>query len=73
MYGVGDHGGGPTMQDLDKATQLQKQTVFPVVKFDRAQDFYRQLVTEKKDWPVVKDELNFTFRGCYTTHANMKR
>lgn len=73
VYGVGDHGGGPTMQDLTRATDLQKQPLYPTVKFDTTKGFYETLLSKKTDWPVIKDELNFVFQGCYTTHADIKK
>ncbi|MHB0999133.1 MAG: alpha-mannosidase [Armatimonadota bacterium] len=73
VYGVGDHGGGPTMNDLNRSVELQKSKVFPNVKFDTAKGFYETLLAKKKDWPVIKDELNFVFQGCYTTHADIKK
>lgn len=73
VYGVGDHGGGPTMQDLTRAVNLQKQPLYPTVKFNTAKGFYDTLLSKKTDWPVINDELNFVFQGCYTTHADIKK
>ena len=73
VYGVGDHGGGPTRKDLDKALALQKSDVYVNVKFDTTTDFYEGLLAQKKDWPVIRDELNFIFRGCYTSHSDIKK
>ena len=47
LYGVGDHGGGPTRIMLDHAEQLMAQdTVFPKLEFGFARDFFRDM--EKK-------------------------
>ena len=73
VYGVGDHGGGPTRQDLNKAVQLQGRTVFPKVKFSTVIGFFKSLLAQKRDFPVIRDELNFTFQGCYTTHSDIKK
>ena len=73
VFGVGDHGGGPTRKDLDKAVALQKSDVYVNVKFDTTKGFYDNLLSKKKDWPVVRDELNFEFRGCYTSHSDIKK
>ena len=73
VYGVGDHGGGPTRKDLDKAVALQKSDVYVNVQFDTTKGLYDRLLDEKKDWPVVRDELNFEFRGCYTAHSDIKK
>ncbi len=74
VYGVGDHGGGPTREDLTIATQLQKEPIFPKVVFATTDDYFNSaLQASGGKLPVVRDELNFTFEGCYTTHADIKR
>jgi alpha-mannosidase len=42
LYGMGDHGGGPTRQMLDAAVRWQKspQAAFPNFKFSTAQEFF---------------------------------
>ncbi|HUV04951.1 MAG TPA: glycoside hydrolase family 38 C-terminal domain-containing protein [Armatimonadota bacterium] len=73
VYGVGDHGGGPTREHIRKALELQKRLDYPTVKFDTAEGFFKSLLAQKKDFPVIRDELNFIFEGCYTTHADIKK
>jgi len=73
VYGVGDHGGGPTRTDVESALELQRRLVFPRVKFSTAQAFFDRALSQTTKFPVVRDELNFTFEGCYTTHADIKR
>jgi alpha-mannosidase len=73
VYGVGDHGGGPTRADIESALELQRRLIFPRVKFSTAQGYFDKVLSQTTEFPVVRDELNFTFRGCYTTHADIKR
>ncbi len=73
VYGVGDHGGGPTREDIAKALELQKRVVYPEVRFGTTKEFYEGLLREKKAYPVVRNELNFIFTGCYTTHGDIKK
>ncbi len=73
VYGVGDHGGGPTRQMLETAKQLQTKTNYPKVEFSKASDYYAALLKSGKTFPVWKNELNTVFEGCYTTHADIKR
>ena len=76
VYGVGDHGGGPTRADINEALRLQKLEAFPKVKFATTSEFYGDALKARqlgKDFPVIKDELNTVFEGCYTTHADIKR
>ncbi len=77
LYGVGDHGGGPTRVMLDHAEQLRApDTVFPKLEFSFARDFFRDM--EKKlptmQVPVWDGELYFQYhRGVFTTQAETKR
>lgn len=73
VYGVGDHGGGPTRKDIEKALELGKRKDFPNVKFDTAVGFFDTLLAQKKEFPVISNELNFVFRGCYTSHSDIKK
>src|SRR6185369_12887321 len=77
LYGVGDHGGGPTRTMLDNADQLrQKDFVFPNLQFSTAKDFFTQMEKRLPELkvPVWKDELYFEYhRGVQTTQAETKR
>lgn len=73
VYGVGDHGGGPTRDDIRRAHFMQKLPCLPELRFSRVEDFYDAVVAEKPVLPVVRGELNFTFDGCYTSHSEIKR
>jgi len=73
LFGVGDHGGGPTRKDIQTKMYLDKKPALPKLIFSSAQDFYRQALSEKTDYPVVKEELNPVFEGCYTTHSDIKK
>jgi alpha-mannosidase len=77
LYGVGDHGGGPTRIMLDHAEQLMApDAVFPKLEFSFARDFFSEM--EKKlpgmQVPTWDGELYFAYhRGVFTTQAETKR
>ena len=77
LYGVGDHGGGPTRIMLDHAEQLRApDAVFPNLQFSFAHDFFADM--EKKlpamQVPTWDGELYFQYhRGVFTTQAETKR
>lgn len=73
VYGVGDHGGGPTRRDLSMALEMDTWKIFPNIKFARARDFYDRLEKQAQKLPTLKCELNFEFAGCYTTQSLVKR
>lgn len=72
-YGVGDHGGGPTRIDIENALEMQQNPVLPKIKFNSTEGFFQELEQSGADLPVVNDELQFIFPGCYTTHADIKQ
>jgi alpha-mannosidase len=77
LYGVGDHGGGPTRTMLDNAVTLTSpDVVYPKFAFGTAKGFFEDL--EKKlpsmQVPTWNDELYFQYhRGVFTTQAETKR
>jgi alpha-mannosidase len=77
LFGVGDHGGGPTREMLDAGLRLQAAgVVYPRLKFGTAAGFFADL--EKKlpgmSVPTWKDELYFEYhRGVLTTQADTKQ
>ncbi|MHB1460378.1 MAG: alpha-mannosidase [Armatimonadota bacterium] len=73
VYGVGDHGGGPTMRDIEAAIELDKTKVFPNVKFDTAYQANKALKAQKAEYKSINTELNFIFQGCYTSQADVKK
>ncbi len=77
LYGVGDHGGGPTRTMLDQANRLRDpKTVFPKIDFSTAKEFFADLNQElpKLKVPTWKDELYFEYhRGVYTSQADTKQ
>jgi len=75
VYGVGDHGGGPTIEDVEAAQEIQKKPALPSIMFSSAQEFFKEVEPQLDavSIPVVKDELNTIFEGCYTTHSDIKR
>jgi len=77
LYGIGDHGGGPTRIMLDQANRLRdRDTVFPKIEFSTAKEFFADLTQELPNLkvPIWKDELYFEYhRGVYTSQAETKQ
>src|SRR6267143_1219176 len=74
LFGVGDHGGGPSNEMLDRIDHLKTLDVFPAIEYGTANayiDWLRQ--NNLSDLPVWKDELYLEYhQGTYTTQAKMK-
>jgi alpha-mannosidase len=76
LFGIGDHGGGPTRDMLELADRWSKSDVFPDLEFTTAVKYLDKLAnrSDSQLLPVWKDELYLEFhRGCFTTHADQKR
>jgi alpha-mannosidase len=77
LFGVGDHGGGPTRQDLDTALRWQKgDLVYPKVNFSTAAQYFADLEKNKSELkiPTWDGELYFQYhRGVQTTQSEEKR
>jgi alpha-mannosidase len=75
IFGVGDHGGGPTRQQILRIESFKQDPIFPKVHFIGADDYFEQLAQQPSaaSLPVVDTDLQYTFEGCYTTHADIKK
>ncbi|HXY52019.1 MAG TPA: alpha-mannosidase [Terriglobales bacterium] len=77
LYGVGDHGGGPTRQMLDHAALLMSpKTVYPRFELGTATGFFQDLEGKLGELsvPTWNGELYFQYhRGVFTTQAETKR
>ena len=72
VFGVGDHGGGPTRRDLERILDMQTWPVFPELKFGTYAEFFAAVERSGAALPEVTGELNFVAPGCYTTQTRIK-
>lgn len=73
VYGVGDHGGGPTRRDLEKAIEMMNWPVFPSIRFGRITEFFAEAEAAEAEYPVRSGEQNFFAPGCFTTQSEIKK
>ncbi len=73
VYGVGDHGGGPTRRDILRCYEMDSWPIYPTFRFGTMRDYYKILEDNGRKWPVIDRELNFEFTGCYTSQSAIKR
>ncbi len=72
VYGVGDHGGGPTRRDVERILDMRSWPVFPTINFGTYKEYFAEVEKVADSLPVVEQELNFVFTGCYTTQSRIK-
>ena len=75
LYGVGDHGGGPTADMLDMGRKWADSPLFFEMQPRTLEDFLLNLKEKlPEDLPVWQDELYLEFhRGTFTSKAEQKR
>lgn len=73
VYGVGDHGGGPTEADIKRKKKMEEKPVFPTLKFSTTHRYFRAVEKHRNKLPAISGELNTIFEGCYTTHSDIKK
>ena len=74
LYGVGDHGGGPTQQHFDNIKKMQHLATYPSVHYNDLDSYLSKIETNYPELPKWKDELYLEYhRGTLTTQALVKK
>lgn len=74
FYGVGNHGGGPSIEQLEEAEKLRKEAgkdVFIYAKTDDYFDYVNEHIGEI-DIPTVAEDLQHHASGCYSANSKVK-
>ncbi|MDR0472870.1 MAG: hypothetical protein LBH43_04270 [Treponema sp.] len=72
VYGVGDHGGGPTRRDIERILEMREWPVYPALRFGSFAEYFREAETVRDKVPVLNREINYIFSGCYTSQSRIK-
>jgi alpha-mannosidase len=74
LYGLGDHGGGPNREILDRVRGYGKLALAPRFIHTTPSPFLQQKRREKLDLPLWKDELYLEYhQGTFTTQGAVKK
>ena len=74
LYGIGDGGGGPKEEYLERAKRLANLEGCPKVKFGRADRFFERIAACRDKLPTWSGELYLELhRGTLTVQARTKR
>jgi alpha-mannosidase len=75
LYGVGDHGGGPDLEMINRIEELKKLDIYPNVVYGTAAEYLNWIRSQDlSSLPVWNDELYLEYhRGTYTTQSNIKK
>ncbi len=72
FYGVGNHGGGPTIANIECIRRLNGTADLPELRFSRPEAFF-EAIKDLTDLPIVRDEMQNHASGCYAAHSGIKR
>lgn len=75
LWGVGDHGGGPSMQDVFAIEQLIEQAAQAgdTILHSTPDRFFAELRQRKEAFPEHHGDLNTWGPGCYTSQSAIKQ
>ncbi len=73
FYGVGNHGGGPTRENLALIRTLGEDASLPLLNMALLEPVFVILSEQRIRLPVVHDELQHHASGCYAAHSGVKR
>ena len=73
IYGVGDGGGGPGDEHLERITRQGSLLDFPKIKMGRVDEFFDNLKEKANNIPIYNNELYLeNHQGTYTSQSNIK-
>jgi len=73
LWGIGDHGGGPSHADLLQIAQLQDQVAHCSIEHATPEEYFDDLQRRADRLDRVASGLNPWGVGCYTSMARVKR
>lgn len=71
FYGVGNHGGGPTIDNIRSIYELKEEYSEDELDFSTMQGFFDTV--DKEQLPQHQGELGKIFPGCYSSDNEIKR
>jgi alpha-mannosidase len=72
FYGVGNHGGGPTISNLRTVEALQREYGPETIVFSSPARYFEEVKSLGDKLPVLADDLQHHASGCYSAHSETK-
>jgi alpha-mannosidase len=73
FFGVGNHGGGPTRENLDSLRRMTADQAYPQLLLGTPDEFFEYAQADGLPIPTVHDDLQHHSVGCYSVHSGIKR
>ena len=73
FYGVGNHGGGPTIAALNMIRKLQDATGKGSIIHSSPDNYFHDAAEKYNGLQVYKNDLQYHAKGCYSTQSAVKK
>ena len=73
LWGIGNHGGGPSRKDLEQLRELMAEKSDWHVRHAVPEDYFKVLSQKADQLPRLAQDINPWAVGCYTTMALIKQ
>lgn len=71
LWGIGNHGGGPSRKDVKDLADYARESGAPILRYSTPEEYFAEL---KKDrLPVYAKSLGPVSEGCYTSQIHIKQ
>ena len=72
FYGVGNHGGGPTVKMLETLEDTRKNAEGFEYIYAGPEEYFNDIITEDYTLPALTGDLQHHASGCYSANARVK-
>lgn len=73
LWGVGNHGGGPSKQDLETISRMMGEKADFKIIHSTPEDYFKKLHAENHKLPEFSKSLDKVMVGCYTSQSKVKK
>ncbi len=73
FFGVGNHGGGPTIQALELIQKMQNEKGHDNIFISTADEYFKKIESKDASLPVWDTDIQHYASGCYATHFEFKK
>lgn len=72
FYGVGNHGGGPTKENIRSIHEMDADPTHPQMKMTTTSEFFDHIAKNGKTYPTYQGDLQHHASGCYSVNGPVK-
>lgn len=73
FFGVGNHGGGPTIEQIENVRALSAAHNDLDIRFSWPDAYFASIAADTHTLPTVVDELQYHAVGCFSVNSALKR